>query len=170
MRLAFGLDRHEICRSAELRSDDRRLAVSDERAARDQLRELLNDAAAMARIRRLLIEDSFQDLVGWSDHDVIDLLARRVVSGRLTIVSSDARRPPAIPAATRLVTAPAPAPAPVQARTSAPAPRPEPQAPAPAIPNAAAQAAALSEAARDGTPFCEECAKYRAEEAQQAAF
>jgi hypothetical protein len=171
MRLAYGPDRHEICRSAELRSGDRLLHATDESAARDLLRGLLSDAAAMARIRRLLLEDSFRDLSTSSDHEVIDVLARRVASGRLRVVSSEAQRPPAIPAVKVPVITEAPPPAPERTRAPAPPP-PEAKAPAPAPATVGmtAQAEALTLAARDGTPFCEECAKYRAEQAQQAAF
>jgi hypothetical protein len=171
MRLAFGFDRHEICLSVELRSGDRLLPFSDERAARDLLRGLLHDAAAMGQLRRLLHEESFRDLSDSSDHEVIDTLARRIVSGRWTIVSRAGRRPPLIPATAKPVLAPAPPPKPERTRAPAPAP-PQPTAPTPqpATQGMTAQAEALTEAARDGTPFCEECAKARAAEAQQAAF
>jgi len=171
MRLAFGLGRHEICLSAELRSGDRLVPTPDPAAARDLLRGLLGDAHAMARLRRILVEESFRDLWGASDHEVLDDLARRMVSGRLRIASGDARRPPAIPITAKPVAAPALPPEPVRTRAPVPAPPARP-APAPAPPSVemSAQAAALVEAARDGTPFCEECAKARAGQSQQAAF
>jgi hypothetical protein len=102
---------------------------------------------------------------------VIDVLARRVASGQLRVISSEARRPPAIPAEARPVITEDRPQAPEPTRAPAP-PRAEPKAPTPphATVGMSAQAEALTLAARDGTPFCEECAKYQAEQAQQAAF
>jgi hypothetical protein len=124
------------------------------------------DDATMAALRsRALALTEGIDWSRYDDHEVITQLAAAHAQGRPATQAPPAAQlyrlaPPLVPAAK-----PAPAPA--------PSPRAAPAAPAlaaettfGALLDAAAMVAVLQQAAQDGTPFCEECA--RAAAAQRA--
>ena len=119
----------------------------------------VTDDGAMAQARLLAL--ALGDGTDWSrcgDHQVLHALA----------VAPPTQGPAAPVALMQLVAPPAPAPAPAP-----PAPSPAPRAAAPAAAPApaaadgtfgtaldvAAMVAVLQQAARDGVPFCEECAR-----------
>jgi hypothetical protein len=148
-----------------LKSPSPPAALSHEQADAD-LR--LGDDAALAalRLRALELADG-NDWSRYEDHEVVAQLAAAQTQGR-------GGASPA-PAGVRLFRL---APAPEAAAPSPPAPAPSPRAAAAAVPLAAettfglgldvaAMVAVLRQAAQDGTPFCEECA--RAAAAQRAA-
>lgn len=123
-----------------------------------QASDVTDDGAmAQARLRALALSDG-TDLSRCGDHQVLYALA---VAPR----DLESAAPVTL---MRLVAPPAPAPAP-----AAPAPSPAPRAAAPAAAPAppaadgtfgtsldvAAMVAVLQQAARDGVPFCEECAR-----------
>ncbi len=112
-------------------------------------------AMAQARLQALALGDG----TDWSrcgDHQVLHALA----------VAPPAQGSATPVALMRLVAPPAPAPAPAPPAPS-PAPRAAAPAPAPAAAegtfgtalDVAAMVAVLQQAARDGVPFCEECAR-----------
>jgi hypothetical protein len=122
----------------------------------DPAADVTDDGAmAQARLQALALGDG----TDWSrcgDHQVLHALS----------VAPPSQAPAAPVAMMRLVAPPAPAPAPAP-----PAPSPAPRAAAPAAPapaaegtfgaalDVAAMVAVLQQAARDGVPFCEECAR-----------
>lgn len=116
-----------------------------------------NDAAlARLRMTALALADGM-DLSRIDDHRLVDHLAAAAAAGRLRVAG-------AAPKLLRLVPATAPAPAP--AAPPASAARVAPVAAAPAAEttfdsdlDVAAMVTALVQAAQDGTPFCEECAR-----------
>ena len=126
------------------------------------------DDAAMAALRVGAL--SLSDGSDWSrcdDHEVVAQVAAAQARGRMR-----GGQAPAPAKLFRLALAPAPAAA--AAPAPAPSPRAAPAATAAAIEttfspalDVAAMVAALLQAAQDGTPFCEECA--RAAAAQRAA-
>lgn len=95
----------------------------------------------------------------------IELLAPFLASGRVVVVEQT----PRAPAGESTKDAPSPPPMPPPLRRSGPTP-PEPD-PATFSPSAdeEAQAQALIEAAKNGTPFCEECARAAAARNQSNA-
>jgi hypothetical protein len=147
-------------------------AGSDDVAgARQWLARAVGDDTSMAwlRQRALALADG-TELSRIDDHQLVDHVAAAVAAGRL-------RTSGAAPRLQRLVPAEAPAPTP----SPSPAPRPStPRAAPVAAPAAvettfgsdlevAAMVAVLVQAAQDGTPFCEECAKAAAARAAEEA-
>jgi hypothetical protein len=133
--------------------------------ARLWLAPAVGDDAALAALRlaALALADG-TELSRLDDHQLFDHLAALVADGRL-------RTAGARPELRRLVLAAAPAPAPAPLPV-APAPRAAPVAPPPAAEttfgselDVAAMVAVLVQAAQDGVPFCEECARAAAEAA-----
>jgi len=132
--------------------------------ARQRLQALVADSALTALLRR--DAHAIDDGTDWSrcdDHQVLDQLAAAVADRR---VRGAATRP----ALLRLVPVPAPAspssPAPSGApRAAAPAAAPSPSDGTFADLDIEAMVATLQRAARDGMPFCEECARAAAGEA-----
>jgi hypothetical protein len=137
----------------------------DVASARLWLAHAVGDDATLAaqRLAALALVDG-TELSRLDDHQLIDHLAAAVAHGRL-------RTAGARPALRRLVVAAAPAPAPAPPPPAA-APRAAPVAPPPAVESTfgseldvAAMVAVLVQAAQDGVPFCEECARAAAEAA-----
>jgi hypothetical protein len=131
---------------------------------------------AASELRELLVKQGARNLN--SDDDVLREAASQVMLGRLFLLLGEQEggtgSGPADPEAP-----PAPAERPKRPGMSAPPPLPPPRKPAvteapapePEITAALAQdvqAAALEQAAKDGTPFCEVCAKAAAEAAEAA--
>ena len=121
----------------------------------------------MARLRQLLLECSIGAPLGSSDQDVVDGLAWQLSSGQLAVVTLGRHLAPLGKPSVRPEPPP---PRPQQKAAPAPAPPPPREAPVPADPGLVAQAKTLVRAAENGTPFCEECARKRAEKAQEAVF
>jgi hypothetical protein len=128
------------------------------------------DGAASARLRlaALGLGDG-SDLSRCDDHQIVELLGAAVAQGRL------AAGPVAAPQLLRLATA-----APPTAAPPPPAAAPRAAAAAAAAPtvaettfgaelDVAAMVAVLVQAAQDGVPFCEECARAAAAQQQAAA-
>ena len=147
------------------------VAPGDTGSARYRLEQWVGDGAAIEVLRltaRALADGT--ELLRIDDHQLVDHVAAAVAAGRL-------RTSGAAPRLQRLVPAEAPAPT--------PSPSPAPRATAPratpvAAPAAvettfgsdlevAAMVAVLVQAAQDGTPFCEECAKAAAARAAEEA-
>jgi len=137
-------------------------------SARQQLAPAAIDDAALAPLRTLAV--ALADGTDWSradDHQLIDQLAAALARGRLRTGAA------AAPKLSRLVptVAPAPAPAPPPPAASSPRPSAPVAAPPPAETtfgselDVAAMVAVLQQAAQDGVPFCEECARAAAEAA-----
>ncbi len=151
---------------------DRGLSGVDEMArdlgaAQQWLARCLGDDAAMARLRGTAqaLADGV-DLSRADEHAVTEQLAHALADGRLRAGFG------ATPTLRRLVLAPA-APAPPPASAS---PRAAPVAPPPAVettfnPNldVASMVAVLVQAAQDGVPFCEECARAAAKRQAEGA-
>jgi len=143
------------------------LDAGDWVAARRWAEAAVHDELQCGRLRALMHELApGVELLRASDHQLADLLASALVSGRIRWDTRGARRPllalappPGAPAA-----APPP---PASASRSAPAaaPPPAPDSTFDDELDAAAMAAVLQQAAQDGVPFCEECAKAAAAEA-----
>jgi hypothetical protein len=136
-------------------------ARDDEVSARQWLAHAVGDDAALAALRLMTLGlADGTELSRLDDHQLIDQLATAVADGRL-------RTTGARPKLRRLVptTAPAPAPSPVaSARRAAPvAPPPAAETTFGSDLDVAAMVAVLVQAAQDGVPFCEECARAAAE-------
>ena len=179
-----------ICGAGELADGMPTAIQRDLSLAHRALAPALRDPMAMAALRRLsLAHAGGAELNLLDDHDVLSVLCRAVVGGRLWLrgmaATSAAETPDAAtskpegfgvaaaPPAGGAPSPPAPAPTPSSRAPAPMAPPPPPAAPPPpdAPPDLdnAAQAATLREAARTGVPFCEECAKAaRAREAAAA--
>ena len=131
------------------------------------------DPQAMIGLRRLAGLQTGADLQLLSDAQVLDQLAAQVQRGQLQLCRPPAAARGTVSPESRGVDMGA-AIEPPPSGPSAPAPPPPAPPPAPAPEpaveiDAAAQAAVLREAARDGVPFCEECEKARrAREAETA--
>lgn len=132
-------------------------------------RQLVDDAdAASARGCALGLADG-TELSRLDDAQLKDLLSPALMSGRLTSVLGT----PVVLRGLTQSAAPAAAPPPAAAASSpraAPAPAPAPAADTTFEPglDVVAQVAALKQAAQDGVPFCEECAKAAAKRAQES--
>ncbi len=135
-------------------------------SARQWLGRYIGDDAAMARLRLLAGNaDAEATPLSLDDQALADQLAARIASGAIRVCG--ARQAPALyavsstPAAAAAPAAPSPSPSSTAPAAAAPA------TPAPAAADTtfgssmdpAAMAATLREAARDGVPFCEECAR-----------
>lgn len=131
------------------------------------LRKCKLDPSSMALLRRFAAYSSgLPSLSRMNDHQVLQILARKISDRQVKIVVSQKAAAPLQGGSGQ------PIPAPPQPPTSVarPAP-PEPMKPIPAavpveetvfVPiDAATQAATLRSAAQSGAPFCEECAKAR---------
>ena len=130
----------------------------DLRSAVQFLNGFRADAIAMASFRREVGKEITASPANFSDEQVIQSLARMLVAGEF-MVALPQRQPHRDPLELRAPVAAASAP-----RSSAPAEVVEDQ---PTFENdhdGVAQAAVLIAAAREGFPFCEECAKYAAEQ------
>jgi hypothetical protein len=143
------------------------VAPGDVDSARHRLERSTGDPAALDRLRltALALADG-TDLSRLDDHQLVDHLAAAVAHGRLRMAG-------VAPKLLRLV--PADAPAPIRASAPARAPR---AAPAPVPPaatdatfdtdlDAAAMVMVLQQAALDGVPFCEQCARAAAARAAE---
>ena len=134
-------------------------------AAKQWLAPCVGDDAAMGALRTLAL--SLGDGTDWSradDHHLLDHLSAAVVHGRLHA------GPAAPPRLRRMVTAAAPAPAPPPPPASSARAAASESAPPPVVEttfgsdvDVAAMVAVLQQAAQDGVPFCEECAKAAAQ-------
>jgi hypothetical protein len=140
-------------------------APSDLWSARLWLAHLIGDDAALAslRLKALALTDG-TELSQLDDQALIDHLAVAVAEGRLRIGGVR-------PELRRLVVGPAPAPA-TRPPPAAPVRREAAAAPPAAVEttfgselDVAAMVAVLVQAAQDGVPFCEECARAAAEAA-----
>ena len=160
------------------------MAERDLSLAHRALAPALRDPMAMAALRRLSLAHAGGAALNLlDDHEVLSVLCRAIVGGRLWLrgmgATSEAELPDAatgkdsgwgVAVAPPAGGAPSPpAPPPPSSRAPAPmAPAPAAPPPPPDLDNAA-QAAALREAARTGVPFCEECAKAAREHEAAAA-
>jgi hypothetical protein len=123
------------------------------------------DEAGTAGVRAAVLQlDEGLPLPTVGEHDLLALVRAAVRSGRLRID----RAPPALLSLVSVVQAPAPAPAAPPPRAPV---RARPPAPSPAVDatfadlDVGAMVAVMEQAARDGTPFCEECARAARERA-----
>lgn len=141
----------------------------DPGASQQWLAACVGDDAAMARLRStaLGLADGV-DLSRADEHAVTGQLAHALADGRLRAGFGPA------PTLRRLVLAPAPAAPP--SPPPAASPRAAPAAPPPAVAttfeanlDVAAMVAVLVQAAQDGVPFCEECAKAAAKRRAEGA-
>jgi hypothetical protein len=147
------------------RAGGRITAPGDLSSARLWLARMIGDDAALASLRlKVLTLADGTALSQLDDQALIDHLAAAVAEGRLRIGGVR-------PELRRLVVGPAPAPA-TRAPPAAPVRRAAAAAPAAAVDttfdselDTAAMAAVLAQAARDGVPFCEECARAAAQAA-----
>ena len=121
----------------------------------------VGDDAALVGLR--LAAAALADGTDWSrcdDHAAIEQVRLAVDSGRLAGGDQPATLPALRPLAPRRVVAPAPAP---PGRSTAPLaaalPPPPPESTFGANLDVAAMVNALRQAAQDGVPFCEECAR-----------
>ena len=140
-------------------------------AARQWLdRHLIDDAdAALARGYALGLADG-TELSRLDDAQLKDHLCPALTTGRLAVT----RGTPVVLRALTQSVPPAAAPAteaPASRPRTAPAPAPTPAADTTFEPNldVAAQVSALKQAAQDGVPFCEECARAAAKQTLEAA-
>lgn len=136
-------------------------ARDDEVSARQWLAPAVGDDAALAALRLMTLGlADGTELSRLDDQQLVDHLATAVAEGWLR--SAGAR-----PVLRRLVPAPAPAPTPApvtSVRRAAPvAPPPGAESTFGSGLDVAAMVAVLVRAARDGVPFCEECARAAAE-------
>jgi len=139
-------------------------------AARQWLAAAIGDDSQTAALR--LQAHALGDGVDWSrldEHQALDHLAAALTHGRL--FAGTAARPTLRNLSVAASPAPAPAPAPAAAAARAATAEPPP----PALEttfgsevDVEAMVAALQQAAQDGVPFCEECAR-RAAEAEALA-
>lgn len=131
--------------------------------AKQALAASIGDDAALSRLRlkALSLADG-SELSRLDEHAFLDHFAAAVAEGRLRAAGPRPSLLPFVPAA---APARAPAPAtPARARPSAPA---APDASPEVDLDVAAMIAVLTQAARDGVPFCEECERARAAQAAQ---
>ncbi|MEP7281387.1 MAG: hypothetical protein ABI696_05355 [Rubrivivax sp.] len=131
----------------------------DDVAAQDRVAPALLDDGEQIRLRAWALEvDDGVPLPQRAEHEAVSVVAAALARGALRPAGSP---PPRLPlAAVRkqgLAAAPLRPPAP--ARAAAAAPPIAPDSTFGSDLDAAAMVAALTQAARDGTPFCEECAK-----------
>jgi hypothetical protein len=122
--------------------------------------DAIDDAAALALHRAALLDlDEGVPLPLLDEHAVLSLVRAARAAHRLRPSGDD--RPPLLPLVAAPVAAPAPAPsaAPPARRAAVAAPPPAPDATFGSDLDVAAMVAVLTQAARDGVPFCEECAK-----------
>jgi len=133
------------------------------------LERLKRDGAAMANLRQIVAqtEDGFQPFR--MDDDLVISQFVRLVAGHRFALCAQFDRVQQVAGALETPAPAPPAPAPPPPRKSpAPSPVMAPTAEVSSFPpthDAAAQAAALVEAALTGEPFCEECEKARKEQA-----
>lgn len=144
------------------------LRTGDPLAARQWLAGRRSDGAGLQALRAdASCVDEGEDLSRLDDHALLDLLAAQISAGVMRVcgqrsettlyrlVLTQAAAPPP---------APAPSPAPTPARGSAaPPPLAAVDSTFPASLDVAAMVATLRQAAQEGVPFCEECAKADAE-------
>jgi hypothetical protein len=166
--MSFRLDPRTLTRWNDMPGGRLLVPAGDCFAASQRLSPSLDDDASSGLLRSsmLALADG-SDLSRYDGHMLVDQLAAALADGRLR----DGRDPAALKLL-RLVPVAAPAPAPPP---PAPAPSPRPQAaslaPAPVETtfgsdlDVAAMVAVLVQAAQDGVPFCEECARAAAAQA-----
>jgi hypothetical protein len=129
---------------------------TDSEAARREVDGSLGPDTGHTRLRLALAGLGLDDAVSRLDeHQVAALVASALMSDRLRL-GGPAQSPTLLAQGTKPQSA-APAPAPAAARAPAAAPAPAPAA-GPEL-DVAAMVQVLLDAARDGVPFCEECAK-----------
>lgn len=129
---------------------------TDSEAARREVEAHLGPDTGHTRLRLALAELGLDDALSRLDeHQVAALVTPALVSDRLRL-GGPAQAPTLLAQGTKPQAA-APAPAPAAARAPAAAPAPAPAA-APEL-DVAAMVQVLLDAARDGVPFCEECAR-----------
>ncbi len=152
----------ELCSWSQCAGCISPLRLGDPVSARQWLGRHIGDDAAMARLRLLAGSAGVEATpLILDDQALADQLAARIATGAIRVCG--ARQAPKLYGVTSTPVAAAAAPAPSSA-TPAPAPAAK-AAPAPAETtfgsgmDPAAMAATLREAARDGVPFCEECAR-----------
>lgn len=122
----------------------------------------LVDAGAVAQLRlRAAALGDGADLSRVDDHAVATAIAQALDRGRLTLAGAPPRLLPLAPAAAPAPPPPAPAPSPRRAAPAAPAAAPATTFGAEL--DVAAMVRVLVQAAQDGVPFCEECAKAAAQ-------
>jgi hypothetical protein len=161
------VQRSEILGPEDLRSADRILTFRDRGSALDLLHHLAADSLCRQALRGALGEVSLSGpLIRMRDREVLDQLAWRLVAGSLRIAVRLGPRP----TCARSSAAPPAPPAPPPGVTYLAPPREEPPPPgAPPAPDGDPPlpewmdlrklVAVMRRAARDGYPYCEECAK-----------
>lgn len=149
-----------------LDDDSAAQAAADPAAVADAAMQVLagiGDAATMAEWRlRALARGAGDEMSRLSDHEIAARIVVAIEGGRVTLAGAPPRLLPlAPPPASAAPPPPAPAPSPRRAAPAAPA-----AAPATTFSqtlDVAAMVAVLRQAASDGVPFCEECAKAAAQ-------
>ncbi|MBX3635768.1 MAG: hypothetical protein KF683_10340 [Rubrivivax sp.] len=128
----------------------------------------LVDAGAVAQLRlRVHALGDGADLSRLDDHAVAAVLAQALERGRLTLAGAPPRLLPLAQASAPPPPPPAPAAGPRRAAPPAPAAATDLTF-TPSL-DVAAMVAVLRQAARDGVPFCEECARAAAQRANAGA-
>lgn len=154
-------------RASKNPNESTQVTPGDGVSARQYLSREIGNDAGLARLRSLARSlNNGQDLCRLDEHQLIDCLTPLLADGRLHFVSPPPLFYQLVPVSAPVAVAAPAAPAPTGPR-AAPAPAPEP-AETTFAPNLGLEAmvAVLRAAARDGVPFCEECAS--AEAHQQA--
>ena len=119
------------------------------------LRGFLQDRSGMMNLREVLASDlTGGSPAGLTDHEVIEQLARRFVSGQLCVVARHDRFPPGTRGSEYVKSMARPSSVGFSPPTPAPVSDPPPL-PGPSMEAAAAQAQALKQAAESGSHFCE---------------
>lgn len=181
--LPLGLLDVEIRRGFDRYEAGCTLRFGGEQQAFAFLRTLADEPRSLEVVRAVLAEvDPRADFTRAGPHALLLRLAREVARGTLCIAARPPRRVIEIPAgaaggggggggAAAQSQAAAQSSAAGEAGEASPAPKPEPAAAAETTTDEAAQAETLKEAAKNGTPFCEECEKLRQAKAarEQAA-
>ena len=165
-----------LCSWSQCTGCDSLVRAGDSTAARQWIGRFIGDEAKMARLRLQVIATGAEAApLMLDDHALADRIEAGISSGSMRVCGAASALK-----LHGLVLVKAPAAAPSRsssAPTAAPtAPRAAPVAPPPPVEttfgsdlDVAAQVAVLVQAARDGVPFCEECAKAAAKRAAAEA-
>ncbi len=143
----------------EILRRDEVLEFHDGTQALAYLRQFLDDPLNRATLRRSLAEGGLQvGAARFDDEDLLVVLAHRIVSGELRVVTRRRDQPPPRPTATATATpreVEAATPQPATPSSAAPAQPGEEEDPLVSQVDPVVQAAALAAAAESGAPVCE---------------
>jgi hypothetical protein len=135
--------------------------------ALEWLRRFQNDRMVMSELRATLTAAAGSNAQRWADDNrVLQEVAARLSSGEFYVCAESS-----YPINTPIAAVTPPDAVPVEVPPPSPAPKPPPE-PEPSLSpdaDAAQIAAVLQQAAQEGTPFCEECARLAAQAQPQPA-